>query len=335
MNVRLLVPAAVLVTIGACRTPPPADRVRASGQIETTEVQVSSPVGGRVLALHVSEGQRVAAGAPIATLDTADAALALLRAKADHAQAEAQVRLLLAGARPEDIRQADAQVASAEADTAAAAADLGGAELDVQRFESLLASHSGSRKQRDDAVARRDVLRDRHRSAEQRVAAAKEAARRLRAGARREELDAARARVDAAAAQIAIVEKAMADAAVTAPIAGVVVETIADTGELLPARAPVVVLADLDRAWANVYVDEPVVPRLTIGQAATVYPDGGAPGVPGTVAAIADRAEFTPRNVQTPEDRSKLVYRVKVAVDNSAGALKVGMPVEAELAFAR
>jgi HlyD family secretion protein len=120
---------------------------------------------------------------------------------------------------------------------------------------------------------------------------------------------------------------------VTAPIAGIVTEKIADTGELLPPRGPIVVITDLDHAWANVYVDEPIVPRLRVGQAATIFTDAGGAGIPGTISAIASRAEFTPRNVQTAEDRAKLVYRVKVTVDNTSGVLKSGMPVEAEIPF--
>lgn len=320
---------------GGCREKAPPDRVRVSGQVEATDIQVSSQVAGRVLELRVAEGDRIARGELIARLDTADAELALARARADRDQAEAQLRLLQAGARPEEIRQAEAQVASAQADASAAAADLAAAEADVQRFEQLLASESGSRKQRDDAVARRNVARDRLQAGRERTRAAREALLRLQAGARREEIDAARARVQAAAAQVAIWEKAIADAIITAPVDGIVTQKIADAGELVQPRAPIVVITDLDHAWANVYVDEPAVPRLKVGQSATIFTDDGGPGIRGTVSYISAQAEFTPRNVQTAADRSKLVYRVKVAADNRAGVLKAGMPVEAEIPYAR
>ena len=75
------------------------------------------------------------------------------------------------------------------------------------------------------------------------------------------------------------------------------------------------------------------MPRLRLGQPATLFTDAGGPGIPGTVSYISSKAEFTPRNVQTAEDRSKLVYRVKVSVDNTGGMLKAGMPVEAEIPF--
>ena len=316
---------------GACSPKPPADRVRVSGQVEATAVQVAPPVSGRLLELHVAEGDRVKAGDLLAKLDVADTELALTRARAERDQADAQVRLLLAGARPEDVRQSEAQLAATQTTVAAAQAELASAQADVDRFEALLASNSGSRKQRDDAVTRRDVARARLQGAQDQVRAARENLARLRAGSRREEVDAARARVAAAAAQIATYQKAISDATILAPVGGIVTEQLADPGELIQPRAPILVITDLDHAWANVYVDEPVVPRLRLGQTATLFTDAGGTGIPGTVSYISSKAEFTPRNVQTADERSKLVYRVKVSVDNRNGVLKAGMPVEAEI----
>lgn len=319
----------------ACTPKPPADRVRVSGQVEATDVRVSAKVGGRLLDLHVAEGDRVKAGDLVARLDTTDAALILARAGADRAQAEAQLALALAGARPEDIRQAEAQVASAESTVASTAADLTAAEADASRFETLLAQNSGSRKQRDDAVARRDGVQARRRGAEDQVRAAREHLARLRAGSRREEIAAARARLAAADAQMAIGRQAIADAVVVAPVGGVVSEKVADVGELLQPHAPIVVITDLDHAWANVYLDEPLIPRVRVGQTATIFTDAGGPGIAGTVSTVAEKAEFTPRNAQTADERMKLVYRLKIAVDNRSGVLKSGMPIEAEIPFAR
>ena len=245
-----LAPLVVAVALGlACRDKPPADRVRVSGQVEATDVQVAAQVGGRMLELRVAEGDRVKQGDLLARLDTADAELALARAKADRQQADAQLRLVLAGARVEDVRQAEAAVAASEADVRAADAELSAARADVDRFEMLLASNSGSRKQRDDAVTRRDIANARAQGARDRVRSSRETVARLRAGARREEVDAAQARVAAAAAQIATLEKAIADATITAPIAGIVSEKLAEAGELLQPRGPVVVLTDLANVW--------------------------------------------------------------------------------------
>lgn len=339
MNAKLpvsVVPVALAAALlaAACAPKAPADRVRASGNVEATEVQVSPKVGGQLLDLKVDEGDRVSQGQVLAVLDTTDARLALQRAKADRDQAAANLALLQAGSRVEDIRQAEAQVKSAEADVAGARDDLASAETDLKRFQALLQSSSGTEKQRDDAATRRNLAQARLQAAEQRVRATREGLVHLQKGPRPEEISAARARLASAEAQIATLDQTIADATVVAPLAGVVSQKFVDAGEILAPRTSIVSIVDLDHAWANIYIDEPAVPRLRLGQAATVYNDAGGAGLGGTVTFISPKAEFTPRNVQTAEERSKLVYRIKVTVDNSKGILKPGMPVEADVPLA-
>jgi HlyD family secretion protein len=305
--------------------------VRVSGQVEATDVQVAAQVGGRLIELRVAEGDRVKRGDVIARLDTRDTEIQLARARAERAAADAQLRLLQAGSRVEDVRQAQAQVEAAETEAAAAAAELKAAETDLERFEALLRANAGSQKQRDDAKARADVARERVRGATERVRAARQALARLQAGARPQEIDASRARVAAVDAQIAALEKSVKDAEVVSPVDGVVTTKLSDQGEVLAPRTPLVIVTDLDHAWANLFVPEPAIPRVKIGQSATVFTDAGGEGIAGKVTFISPKAEFTPRNVQTADERSKLVYRIKVSVDNSNGVLKQGMPVDAEL----
>ena len=330
-GVAIAVFAVVAIGIGpACRRAAEDGPMRASGYVEATEVRVSPEVGGRVLEIRVDEGDRVTAGANLARLDTSDTEITLRRIEAERAQAAAQLRLLQAGARPEDIRQAQAQAESARADLAATESEVRSAAADLTRFEALLASNSGSRKQRDDAATRHEVAAARVAAARDRVRAAAETVARLRAGARREELAAAQARVDAVDAQIAAARKTVADAQVAAPVSGIVTARLADVGEIVAARAALVVITDLDRAWANVYVDEPIVPKLSLGQPIALVTDAGQ-RLEGKITFISSKAEFTPRNVQTAEERTKLVYRIKVTTDNRQGILKSGMPVEAEI----
>ena len=314
----------------ACRNGSAQAAPRASGYVEATEVRVSPEVGGRIVALEVEEGDRLEVGALIARLSTTDAELNIRRAEAERDQATAQLRLLEAGARPEEIRQAQAQLDSAEAEVLATAAELRSAEADLQRFDALLAASAGSRKQRDDALTRRDVAVARLAAARDRARAAAEALARLKSGARREEVAAARARVAIVDAQIASLRKSVSDAVLTSPVAGVVTSKLVDAGEVVAARTPLIVVTDLDHAWANVYVDEPMVPRLRLGQKLFLVTDAGQ-RLEGTITFISPKAEFTPRNVQTAEERSRLVYRIKVSVDNKDGVLKTGMPIEAEL----
>jgi len=324
----LLVP---ILVAAACAEPPPSDRVRVSGHIEATETRVAPDAGGRILTLAVKEGDRVEPGQIILTLDTRDTQLAVARATAERASAEAQLRLVQAGARVEDVRQAQAQIETTRTDVAAARTELDAAEQDLARFDTLLKNNSGSRKQRDDAATRRDLARDRLATAESRVKTAQEALARVTAGARKEEVDAARARVEAVTAQIAMLEKGLTDAMLLAPVGGLVTEKMFEVGEVIPPRTPALVIADLDHAWADVFVPEPAIPNIKIGQTATLYTDAGGAGITGRIAYISPKAEFTPRNVQTAEERSKLVYRVRIAVDNKDGVLKQGMPVEADI----
>lgn len=313
-----------------CAQPMPTNDLRASGYVEATEVTVASEVGGRLLELGVKEGDRVAAGDVIARLDTRDVALQMARIRADRAVAEAQLRLVEASARVEDVRYAQAQIEAAESDVTTFEVEAKSAELDLARFESLLAANAGSQKQRDDARARLDLIRERQRGARERVNVAREALARVQARARPEEVTAARTRIGTVDAQLAVLSKSLDDAVVKAPVGGIVTQDLADAGEIVGPRTPLVVVTDLDHAWANAFVPEPAVPRIKLGQAATVRTDAGQT-LQGTVTFVSSRAEFTPRNVQTAEERSRLVYRVKVTVDNSGGILKQGMPVDVDL----
>ena len=333
MRGRVLVAAGIaMASLGvACNRGTGDTPARASGYVEATEVRVAGEVGGRLVEVLVEEGKRVNIGDVIARLDTADIDIALRRAHADKDQAAAQLRLVQAGSRVEDVRQASAQAQSAQAEVVAAQAELSAATADLERFESLLRANAGSRKQRDDALTRQQVAQARLNAAIERVRAAEAGVARLRAGSRAEEIAAARARVAAADVQIAAIEKNLGDAVVKSPVSGVVTSKLVDPGETVPPRAPLAVVSDLEHAWANVYVDEPLVPLLKLGQPMMLVTDAGQ-RVAGTISYISPRAEFTPRNVQTADERSKLVYRIKVAVDNRDGVLKPGMPVEAEMA---
>jgi HlyD family secretion protein len=327
---RIAVVLALAAAAAACRTRADGGAARATGYVEATDVRVAPEVGGRVLDIAFAEGDRVAVGATLARIDTRDTEIAMRRAAADRQQMDAQLRLLQAGSRPEDIRQAASQLQSAQADVRAAQAELSAASADVERFESLLRANAGSVKQRDDAVTRRDVAAARQHAAEDRAQAAADNLARLRAGARPQEIEAARARVAAVDAQIASLQKSLGDTVVKAPVGGIVTSKLIDAGEMAGAHVPIVVITDLDHAWANVYVDEPVVPQLKIGQPAVLITDAGQ-RLDGSITFISPKAEFTPRNVQTADERSKLVYRIKVTADNRNGVLKPGMPVEAEL----
>lgn len=292
----------------------------ASGHVEATQVRVSTKVAGRLESLKVAEGDTVTAGQEIGRIDEVDVRLALQQAAAERDLAAAELRLQLAGARREDVAAQEAQVVSAEV-------DLADAERDLKRMQSLLDRGSGTTKARDDAQARRDM-------SAARLTSTKEALARLRAGNRAEEKDAARARLAAADAHIAQLEQQLKDTVIVSPLAGVVTEKIAEAGELLQAGAPLGEITNLADAWLNVYLPEADLGRIRIGQAAQVTTDSGQKRS-GRVSFVASQAEFTPKNVQTRDERVKLVFKVKITLDNADGVFKPGMPAEAGLAPAQ
>lgn len=292
------------------------NRLVASGHVEATDIRISTEVGGRLESFALREGDVVRAGQVLARIETTDAELAITQARAERDQAEAELRLRLAGARPEEIDQARAEVERARA-------ELDGAQKDLDRMQGLLDRGSGTTKSRDDARTRRDM-------AAAGLDARREALARLRAGSRPQEIDAARARVSTVDARIAQLQQKVGDATVASPLAGVVTEKLAEPGELLQPGSPLCVITDLAKAWVTVYVPGPELARLRLGQPAQVATDDGQTRS-GKITFIASQAEFTPKNVQTRDERVKLVYEVKIGLDNRDGLFKPGMPAEARL----
>ena len=302
--------------LAGCGKASDAGLIVASGHVEATEIRIAAKVGGKLESLSLEEGDRVTAGQELARIDAVDLRLSLDSAKADRERAAADLKLMEAGARTEDIAEARAQVALARA-------NLDGAETDFQRMQGLLDAGSGTAKSRDDARTRRDALAAS-------LEAAKERLKRLEAGSRREEIEAARARLRAAEARIAQLDQQIKDATVTSPAAGVVTEKLAEPGEVIAAGTPLLLITDLGDAWLNDYDGEPDLAPIRIGQPAEVRTDDGATSS-GTISFIASTAEFTPKNVQTRDERVKLVFRVKIRLPNEDGKFKPGLPAEARL----
>jgi HlyD family secretion protein len=292
--------------------------VTASGTIEATEVRLSPKVGGQVIALNAREGDRVAAAQVLARLDHTALDLQMEQGQAEVRLAEAQFSLLVKGARPEDIQQGREAVVQADE-------NLRLAREDADRTRQLYATGSATQKQRDDAEARLVV-------AQAQANGAGQALKKLQNLARPEELQAAEARVDQARIAVRLLENTIQDTEVVSPMNGVVLQRLVETGENVSPGMSMFVVADLSRVELKVYVTEPDLSRITLGQEVTVRIDGPPPSeFPGMITFIAEEAEFTPKNIQTRDERVKLVFGVKVAVDNPLGILKPGMPADAVL----
>jgi len=310
-----LVVAAVLAT-AACREAEDPNVVRASGHVEATDVRVGTKIGGTLDRFTLKKGDAVTLGQEIGRIATVDQELALRAARAERDLADAELRKLVTGFRKEDV-------ASAAADLERARIERDAAERDLTRFQGLLDAGSGTEKSRDDARVRRDA-------AAKAVAAAEEQWRKLTRGFRSEEIDAARAHLAAAEARMAQIDQQISDATILSPAAGVITEKLVEQGEILPPGTTLVVVTDLASAKLVAWIDEPALGRIRLGQEAEVVTDDGQTRT-GHLSVISPRAEFTPKNVQTRDERVKLVYEIEIALDNDDGLFKPGMPAEALL----
>ncbi len=306
----------ILVTVGmtGCRERSPGGEIPSSGYVEATQVRASTKVGGTIAFLAVEEGDRVQAGQLLARLDSVDVVLALNAARGDRGQAAADLRLRMAGTRAEEVREAAAQLDRAQA-------DLDGADRDLVRMQALLDAGSGTEKTRDDARTRRDLARATR-------DAAREQFQKRKNGSRPEEIEAARARLASAEARVAQLEQQRNDTSIESPRSGVLTERLVEAGELITAGAGICVITDLEHPWLTAYIGERDLGRIRLGETAEVVTDDGRRRT-GTISFISDRAEFTPRNAQTRLEREKLVFRVKVSLENKDGLFKPGMPAEA------
>lgn len=287
----------------------------ASGTVEATEVRMTFRMAGTLANRWVREGDSVSVGQPIAQLDKREAEARLREAGAAVAVARAELAEHTAGYRAEEIAAARAAVQEARV-------NFDRLRGEAARSQSLFDAQAISREQRDLDVAAAEM-------AAARLASAREHLAMLQAGYRPEQIDAARARLHQAEARQASAQILLDDATVTSPIEGVVTRTHAEVGETLAAGRTVATLAELRAPWIRVYIPEVDIGRIRLGAGARVridsYPDRE---FAGTVTFVASEAEFTPKNVQTQEERVKLVFAVDVRVDNPEGILKPGMPAD-------
>ena len=287
----------------------------ASGVVEAVEADLGFQAGGRVAAVLVREGDVVSDGQLLARLDVNE-----LEARRDVAEAQlmiaaAQLAELEAGARPEEL-------ASARAAVSAATERLGAARREVERLRPLVAAGAVAEQVFDRATTAAQVAQAQH---EQAV----EALRLLERGTRAERVRVQRAVGQQAAASVAQVDAALANAVMHAPFAGLVTIRHREPGESVSPGLPVVTVMDPANRWVRIYVPEPRVASLSLGAQAEIRTDGSTESFAGRVIHIASEAEFTPRNVQTPEERVKLVYAVRVAVVGDPGrVLKPGLPAD-------
>jgi membrane fusion protein YbhG len=344
--------------------------VRISGNIEVTDAELSFKIPGRVEARLLDEGQTVSAGETVAFVDSKELTQEMGRNRAEVQAAEAALSALVAGSRPEEIAEAQAAAAQARArldeleagsrsqEVAAAQAAYQSARVDAQRLADDFQRYSGlykkqlvSTQQYDAARTAAQMAQDHEREAKEQLDLLKEGPRKediqqaraayaqakqryllVKKGPRREDIEQARARLEQARQSLGVAETRLSYATLTSPMSGVVLSKSIEPGEYVSAGTPIVTVADLVNVWLRGYVNETDLGRVKLGQLARVTTDT-YPGkvYEGRVAFISSQAEFTPKSVQTEKVRVKLVYRIKVDIQNPHMELKPGMPADAKI----
>ncbi len=290
--------------------------IKGSGIIEVTEVDVAFEVPGTVAERYVDEGAMLDKGEPIARLDDKEYRLQVERAAAAKAAAEARYQLLLKGPRGQEVDQA---LAALEA----AASDLDTREQDFQRIQKLFEQGVTSKSEFDRAsTARAAALATRDRTRAQLDM--------LKEGFRTEEVEVGRALLREADKSLGLADLNLSRCQLFAPVAGRILSKNREAGETVAAGASIVTLGDLTRPWLNLYIGERDLGKVSLGMQAYVTVDSfPTEPFPGKVTFISEKAEFTPKNIQTQDERVKLVYRIKIELGNRNQALKPGMPADA------
>jgi len=278
--------------------------ISASGTIEATEITLSAQAGGQVKRIVADEGDIVRIGDTLLVIDNTDWVYQLQQMRGGYEMAEAQFRLALKGAREEDVIQSEANFKNAEDD--------------VKRMEELFRAKSISEKQLDDARTRFTV--------------SQQIWEKTKRGSRQEEIDAARGRRDQTKAQMASLQKKVDDCVVTAQASGTITKRFVEQGELANTGMALYRISDYSSMDITIYVSESNLPKVKLNQKAVITIDAfQKKEYEGKVKFISSTAEFTPKNIQTKDERTKLVFSVKVRVPNPDGTLKAGIPADVTL----
>lgn len=309
----------------AGQTPKP---VKAWGNVDSDTSALSFRVAGHLLSLEAEEGTVVKKGTLIAALDPSDLERQREAVKARLESAEAKLEELQRGSRPQEVAAAKAKLDAAEAEAKAAESALRLAHEDEKRYSSLMKTGAVDRRTYDQIHTAWLRAQDAAKIARSGVDGAKEQYELVVAGPRQEVVDQAAAAVRALRAESEQAEQQLGYTKLYAPFDGTVLVKVARPGENLAAGSPVYTMTDLGKVWVRAYIEETDLGRVKLGQTVSVFIDS-QPGraFSGRLSFISSEAEFTPKTVQTEKERTSLVYRIKVDLDNASQVFKPGMPV--------
>lgn len=279
----------LLITAGCSNE----DKSDAYGQFEANETTISAQASGELLSFTIDEGTEVGTGQKVASVDTSKLALQ---------REELEARL----------ESVEAQIENINAQIEVQKSELARARTDLERVQSLMKDGAATQQKLDDAEAGVRTI--------QRQIDALETQK-----------QSIRAEINATRAKINQIEDQIDDATIVNPVSGTVLTTFVEPFELVQMGQPLYQIANLDTLELRVYVSGAQLPSIKLGQQVEVLVDKNAEEnqqLSGTISWIASEAEFTPKMIQTKEERVTQVYAVKVKVPNPNGILKIGMPGE-------
>jgi multidrug resistance efflux pump len=282
------------------------------GVIEFDERDLGFEIGGRLTQLKVERGTSVHAGQELAALDDTLERTAVQGRQAEVAAAEAAVALVRAGSRPEEVRAMQAQIRAAEANEARL-------ERSLAREKKLLAEGAIARAAVDDLESTLHAATAERQSLEQRL-------RELQNGPRRQEIARAEAEAKATGEQVKLGEERVGRYVLRALTDGVIVDVHVDPGEVVAAGSPVCTVADTKHPYADVFIPQEQLGGLRVAAPARVMVDASSQPFSGRVEDIGRRTEFTPRYLFSERERSQLVVRVRIRIDDPEQALHAGVP---------
>ncbi len=315
---KLLAIAIFAVLLIGCKDTNDGSFIEETGTLETNDVVLSSQTTGKVIKLNFDDGDKVNAGDTIYVIDPETYQLQLQQAEAAYESATARLNLMLKGTRQEDLKQAKANVKQAEI-------SYNQAKLDKERFEKLYDEQAVTKKQYEDMVNRLSIT-------DAAFTAAKANLQKLENIARPEEIQTARANVKSAKAQMGLLKKQVNNCYITAPFPGTIIESFIKEDEVVVPLTSMVKLADPKNAELTVYISELNIGKVKLGMGADIFIDTFSDkAYPGKVTYISSEAEFTPKNIQTKDERTKLVFAVKIEASNPAYELKAGLPADAKI----
>ncbi len=301
-----------------CKDKEPENEINASGTIEATDVTISSKIAGQIRDILVDEGSLIKTDDVLVMLDHELLDIQLRQAAAGVDIAQAQLDLLLSGARKEDIVLAQDQVESAKINLDQAAADK-------ERFQQLYSTYTITLKQLEDVLTKYEIALNQYNSAEENL-------NKIKNITRKEDIESAKANVQKNRVSMELIQQNIDDCTIKSPVTGIVSKKYSETGEYVTPGSSVMKISDLKTVNLYIYITEPELGKIKLGQSADVTIDSYKDKIyKGEIIYISPEAEFTPKSIQTKEERTKLVYAVKIKIPNPGLDLKSGMPADAKL----